>query len=234
MQRSDRRPIIVFDVNETLLDLESVTPLFVRCFGDGAKMREWFAQLILYSEALTLSGLYTPFGELAAGSLRMVAATSGVTVTDADIDELKQRIAAMPAHPDAAPALRRLGSAGFRLVTLTNSPPAAGPSALDRAGLGEYFERAFSVDAVGRFKPAPETYRSVAATLGTEPAGLCMVACHLWDTIGAQAAGCAAALVRRPGNAEMLAAGVPVPDIIVDDMHALAERIIARWPAAAV
>ena len=33
------RPIIVFDVNETLLDLDSIRPVFDRIFGDPAAMR---------------------------------------------------------------------------------------------------------------------------------------------------------------------------------------------------
>ena len=47
------RPIIVFDVNETLLDLEAIRPVFDRIFNDPAAMRQWFAGLITYSEALT-------------------------------------------------------------------------------------------------------------------------------------------------------------------------------------
>jgi hypothetical protein len=44
------RPIIVFDVNETLLDLDAIRPTFDRIFGDPAAMRLWFAGLITYSE----------------------------------------------------------------------------------------------------------------------------------------------------------------------------------------
>lgn len=40
------RPIIVFDVNETLLDLETLVPAFNRIFDDPAAMRMWFAGLI--------------------------------------------------------------------------------------------------------------------------------------------------------------------------------------------
>ena len=54
-------PFIVFDVNETLLDLESLAPTFERIFGERSALRSWFAQLILYSEALTLAGTYVPF-----------------------------------------------------------------------------------------------------------------------------------------------------------------------------
>jgi hypothetical protein len=36
-------PLIVFDVNETLLDLETMEPVFQRIFGDKNAMRLWFA-----------------------------------------------------------------------------------------------------------------------------------------------------------------------------------------------
>lgn len=227
---SSARPVIVFDVNETLLDLDTLEPLFQQAFGEAAVMREWFGQLILYSEALTLSGLYVPFGQIAVGTLRMVGTTKGVEITDGDVDELKERIGSMPAHPDAAPALTRLRDEGFRLVTLTNSASAPSPTPLERAGLARFFERAFSVERVGRFKPAPETYRLVADELGVDTDGLCMVACHLWDTIGAQAAGCSAALVTRPGNALLRAEGVPVPDLVAPTLTELAEQIVLKWP----
>ncbi len=53
-------PLIVFDVNETLLDLETLEPTFQRIFGEKSAMRLWFANLILYSEALTLADCYVP------------------------------------------------------------------------------------------------------------------------------------------------------------------------------
>ena len=39
-------PLIVFDVNETLLDLETMEPTFQRIFGDKSAMRLWFANFI--------------------------------------------------------------------------------------------------------------------------------------------------------------------------------------------
>ena len=36
------RPFIVFDVNETLLDLDSIRPTFDRIFNDPTAMRLWF------------------------------------------------------------------------------------------------------------------------------------------------------------------------------------------------
>ena len=50
-------PLIVFDVNETLLDFGTLEPTFERIFGNKNDMRLWFANLVMYSLALTLAGL---------------------------------------------------------------------------------------------------------------------------------------------------------------------------------
>jgi len=212
-----------------LIDITTLEPLFERLFGDAAVMREWFAQLILYSEAVTLSGIYVPFGDLAAGVLCMTGEIRQVSIDDGDVAELRKLIQSMPAHPGVADALGRLKQAGFRLVTLTNSPPSPGAGPLDRAGLSEHFERQFSVDAVQKFKPAAKTYQLVADTLEVELEDMCMVAAHAWDTLGAQAAGCAAALVTLPGNAVLRVPGLPEPDIVAPDIPSVADKIIRQW-----
>jgi 2-haloacid dehalogenase len=223
------RPVLVFDVNETLLDITVLAPIFERVFGNADSLREWFAQLILYSEAISLSGGYTPFNVLAAGVFRMLGKTKGVGVQDADIEALSTAMATLPALPDVYPALSALKQSGYRLVTLSNSPPGSGESPLMRAGLAEFFEKSFSVHTVERFKPHPDTYQQVAEALDVSPSALCMVACHVWDTIGAGAAGWQTVLVRRAGNAEILAPGVRHPDWIVDDLNGLLEIATSEW-----
>jgi hypothetical protein len=39
--------VLIFDVNETLIDFESMHPLFERIFGDKRAMREWLGHLIM-------------------------------------------------------------------------------------------------------------------------------------------------------------------------------------------
>jgi 2-haloacid dehalogenase len=227
------RPIIVFDVNETLLDLETMQPIFERIFNDPAAMRLWFASLITYSEALTLAGVYVPFTDIGAAVLKMLAGTRGITINDADAAELTDRFATMPPHPEVPAALRRLRDHGFRLFTLTDNTLAISGRQLEHGGIIDLFERRFSVDeTVHRHKPAPEAYHSVAAALGTDPGGICLIACHVWDTIGACAAGWQAGLILRPGNAP-LGAG-PQPDYIGKDLDAIADQLIERYPATAL
>src|ERR1700743_2982805 len=179
-----QQPIIVFDVNETLLDLEAIRPTFDRIFEDPAAMRLWFAHLITYSEAPTLAGVYVPFTDIGSAVLRMLAATRGIGISDADGAELTERFASMPPHPEVPMALRRLRVHGFRLFTLTDNTLEISGRQLERAGVIDLFERRFSVDeTVRRHKPAPEAYASVAAELGAAPADLCLIACHTWDTL---------------------------------------------------
>lgn len=227
-----RPTVLAFDVNETLLDIRALEPLFTRIFARREAMREWYAQLILHSQSLTLADSYVPLAALGAGVLRMMGTIHGVPVSDADAAELGQAVKTMPAHADVRPALTRLRDAGFRLVTLTNSAPDPDMSPLDRAGIADLFEHQFSVDAVQRFKPAPATYGLVASGVQAPVPAICLVAAHGWDTLGAKRAGCAAALVLRPGNAVLPCAGVPQPDLVVADLGALADRLAALAPDA--
>jgi 2-haloacid dehalogenase len=223
------KPVIVFDVNETLLDLTTLKPLFERLFGSGEVLREWFPEMILYSQTMTLSGKYTAFGNLAGGVLRMVGENHGVEVSDGDVDELKGLVVSMPAYDDVKPGLKKLKDAGFSLVTLTNSTPTPSPTPLEKAGIADFFDHTFSVDAVEKYKPHPATYELVARACGVGVGDLCMVACHIWDTIGAQAAGTNGAFLKRPHNSVLKIEDAPQPDIIARDMGDLADRLIAAY-----
>lgn len=227
------RPMIVFDVNETLLDLETMTPIFERIFGDRLAMRLWFANLILYSEALTLAGVYVPFTEIGAAVLQMLADTRSVRITAADKKELTDKFATMPPHPEVPEALRKLRSAGFRLFTLTDNLLEVQGRQLEHGGIINLFDSRFSVDnpEVHRHKPAPEAYAYVEKKLGVPASQLFLVASHTWDTLGAVAAGWGAALIKRPGN-DLLAVG-PQPTFVGTDLNDVADQLIRRFAGSA-
>ena len=215
----------MFDVNETLIDIGALAPHFERIFGDRHVLREWFGQLVMYSMAITLSGNYVDFFSLGQAVLRMTADVHRVHVNDDDVRALSAGMATMPAHPDVADGLRELSDQGYRLVTLTNSPPNPnGSTPLEHAGLSGYFERQFSVDPSRVYKPSLRLYR-VAAELGVAPSACMMVAAHVWDPIGAQAAGYSGALITRPGNAPLPAPDLPQPTLVVADLVELAKRL---------
>lgn len=225
------RPIIVFDINETLLDITHLEPLFVRIFGNKCALREWFSHLVIYSQTMTLSGLYAPFNKLGSSTLRMMSTKYDIDMQDSDIKELKERITTMPAHADVVPALTKLQNAGFELATLTNSPKTL--SSLEHAGIDSFFTHNFSVDDVKKFKPAAETYHFAAQQMDVDITDLCLVACHLWNTVGAQTAGCFGALITRPNNTVLPLESLPIPHFHAPTLTGVANQIIQHWDVPA-
>jgi 2-haloacid dehalogenase len=220
------RPLIVFDVNETLLDLQTMEPVFERIFGERQAMRLWFANFIMYSAALTVAGCYVPFTDIGAAVMKMLADTRGIKIGDADKKELTERFSTMPPHPEVPAALRKLRNAGFRLFTLTDNLLEVQTRQLEHGGIADLFERRFSADGAKHHKPSRQAYGYVERELSVEPSQLFMIACHTWDTLGAVAAGWGAALVKRVGN-DVLGVG-PQPQIIGNDLNDVADQLIAR------
>lgn len=218
--------LIVFDVNETLLNLQTMEPTFERIFGEKIAMRLWFANLVMYSVALTIADSYVPFTDIGSAVLKMLADTHGIRISDDDKKELKDKFSTMPPYPDVRAALSKLRATGFRLFTLTNNTIEVQARQMEHGGIADLFERLFSVDGVKQHKPAPQVYAFVERELGVKPSQLCLVACHTWDTLGAVAAGWEAALVKRVGN-NVLGVG-PQPQIVGDDMNDVADQLITR------
>lgn len=219
------KKLIVFDVNETLLDLKSLDPHFEQIFGSASVRTSWFGQVLRNSLVATITGQYEDFGKIAASALTMTAQLHGVQLSEQDRAEIMGGIRNLPPHPDVKDGLERLRSAGFRLFTLTNSPPKVVEAQLQNAGLEDFFEKSFSVDAIQKFKPDAEVYRMTAKELGVSADQVRLVAAHDWDVAGALLAGCAAAFIARPGH--VLNPSMPAPDVVGRDLVEVAEKIIA-------
>jgi 2-haloacid dehalogenase len=187
-------------------------------------MDEWFSLLLQYSLVVTVTDAYSDFGTVGGAVLEMLARMKGVQLSAENKTRILQGLLTLPPHPDILESLKRLRSAGFRMVTLTNSNPAAIKAQLHNAGLAEYFEESISVDSVRRFKPHLEVYRSAAEHLVAKPSELRLIAAHAWDVFGAMKAGWHAAFVARHGM-PLFPLG-PKPDIIGPDMKAVTDALL--------
>ncbi|MBA2336485.1 MAG: haloacid dehalogenase type II [Acidimicrobiia bacterium] len=216
--------VCVFDVNETLLDLAALDPLFAAAFGSPGVRREWFGQLLQSAFVSTITEVYVDFGTIGGAALEMVARRHGTTLAAADRDAILATMRALPPHPEVASALDRLAAAGLRLAALTNSTEAVANAQLTNADLASRFERILSADTVRRLKPARQPYRAAAEALGVEIGAIRHVAAHAWDVTGAMRAGAAAAFVARPGM--VLDPLAPEPEIVGADLSEVADRII--------
>jgi 2-haloacid dehalogenase len=219
-----RQRIIVFDVNETLLDLRALMPQFEKVFGDGEVLSIWFSQVLQTALLTVVTGPYSDFGKVGRGALDMVAARRGIELTDTDRQAILGGMRTLPPHPDVLPAILRLKEAGFRLATLTNSPPAVAQAQLTNAGIAPHLDKMLSVDAVRKLKPAAEVYHHAAESFGVPPGQIRLVAAHSWDVAGAMRAGCKAAFIARRGM--VLDPLFESPDIVGPDLSSVGEQIV--------
>ena len=217
--------LIVFDVNETLLDLKALDPQFEQIFGNASVRTVWFGQVLRNSLVATITDQYEDFGKIAGSALTMTAQLYNIQLSDEDRATIMGGIRSLPPHQDVAIGLEKLKAAGFRLFTLTNSPPKVVEAQLQNAGLTNFFEKSFSVDTIRKFKPDAEVYRMTAKELDVPVEQIRLVAAHDWDVAGAILAGCTAAFIARSGH--FLNPSMPEPDIVGKDLVEVADKIIA-------
>lgn len=197
----NRPQLLIFDVNETMLDLGKLQKAVNQEFKSEAAFKQWFSLLLQYSLVDTVTSNYHNFGQIGDAALDMLAQALGQPARlPARKKELLTLITELPPHPDIIPGLTALQKAGFRMVTLTNSPDATVQKQMAYAGLTGFFEQLLSIDSLKRYKPHPDTYRTTCERLKVTPAQTMLVAAHGWDTAGAQLAGLQAAFIARPGQ----------------------------------
>lgn len=218
------KKFLVFDVNETLLDLTILDPQFEQVFGSASVRTLWFGLVLRNSLVATVTGHYEDFGKIAGGALDMTATLHKVTLSEEERTSILGMIRKLPPHPDVIQGLEKLKSAGFHLFTLTNSPPQVVEAQLQNAKLANFFEKSFSVDSVKKFKPDAGVYKMAANELGSSVGDIRLIAAHDWDIAGALLAGCSAAFIARSGH--VLNPSMPVPDITGRDLIQVAEKII--------
>ncbi|MDO6563119.1 haloacid dehalogenase type II [Amphritea sp. 1_MG-2023] len=220
-----QQTIILFDINETVLNLSVLKPKFKALFGDEHYTDTWFSMLLHASTVSMMTGVNTNFASLSKIMLETLAARTGVTLSRAEVDDVLSGFSSLPAHSDIKAALTTLRSAGFRVVALSNSSLNLIHSQIHNAGLDEYFDEIISVEEAGTFKPSQAAYEFAATKLAHPKDKLRLVATHDWDTHGAMSAGLQAAYINRSG-----APYNPLykrPAIYADSMSDLVDQIIA-------
>jgi 2-haloacid dehalogenase len=220
-------PLIVFDVNETLLDMSVLKNKINNLLGRSEGFRIWFEMLLHYSLVDNCTGNYHNFTDLADATLEMVTKALKADVTPKERKEALQIIKELSAYDDVPKGLQLLKENGFRLITLTNSPPATLTAQIQHANLTEYFEETLSIDTIKKYKPALETYTWAADQLSFDVSDAVLVAAHGWDIAGALQAGMQAAFIERDGQSLYPLASKP--QFIGKDLIDVSKSIIAHF-----
>jgi 2-haloacid dehalogenase len=225
MKLTTRPKALIFDVNETLLDLSKVQDAFNQAFQNDYAFKYWFQLLLQYSLVDTLTGQFHDFKQIGEAVLSMTEEFFGRMLPTEEKKTLLQTMVQIEPHPDVEPGLSLLKEAGFRLFTLTNSPDETLKKQMKATGLGHFFEETWTVNAVKRYKPHPDTYGQVLHKLNLPPDHTMLIAAHGWDIAGAAHVGMKTAFIHRKGQA-LYPLSSP-PDLQGETLTALAHQLIS-------
>ncbi|AEE21157.1 haloacid dehalogenase type II [Paraglaciecola chathamensis] len=222
-QAAPKPKVIIFDVNETLLDLETMrTSIGEALDGQEELTTLWFSTMLHHSLVTTVTGDYQDFGKIGVAALMMVAQNNDIEITEEQaVTAIKTPLLSLPAHPDVKAGLKALKEQGFKLVSLTNSSNKGVETQFKNAGLTDYFDKRMSIEDIKVYKPDLRAYAWALEQLNIKPEEALMVAAHGWDVAGAKAAGLQTAFVARPGKA--LYPLAQKPDYVVKDLSELVE-----------
>ncbi|MEH6711049.1 MAG: haloacid dehalogenase type II [Paraglaciecola polaris] len=215
--------VLIFDVNETLLDLETMrTSIGKALAGHDELITLWFSTMLHHSLVTTVTGEYHDFGKIGVAALMMVAQNNNIEITEAQaITAIKTPLLSLPAHPDVKSGLAALKAQGYKIVSLTNSSNKGVETQFKNAGLTEYFDERLSIEDIKVYKPDLRSYAWALKQLQVKPEEALMVAAHGWDVAGAKAAGLQTAFIARPGKALYPLAAKP--DYVVKDLTELVQ-----------
>lgn len=216
-------PTLIFDVNETLLDMGPVHARVNQLLGKPDAAQLWFTRSLQYALTMTVSEQYANFPEIAAAALKMLTLNQGMTCSEEDLKEVLKPMTTLSAYPEVDECLKRLESHGYQMAVLTNSSTDGMKSQLEHAGLSDYFVKQLSVESLQKYKPHKEAYTWSAQTLQAAPADCMLIAAHGWDVAGAKWAGMKTAFIARPG--QQLFPLADAPDLQVQDMRELADAL---------
>lgn len=220
--RARRPKLVLFDVFETMLQLEGLRPRFVDVGRPEHELELFFARTLRDGMALTLAGEAPPFEEVARSAL---ITTTGRTLTEEAVLYILAGFEELPPHPDVEPALVTLANAGVPAYAFTHGPAEVTKKALDKAQLRSYLRGVLSTQQIASFKPPATVYQWACKQANAAHATTALVAVHSWDVHGAVRAGLLGGFATRHegGMSDVIAA----PHVVAENLDTVVERLLA-------
>jgi 2-haloalkanoic acid dehalogenase type II len=192
-----RPTFVLFDVNETLSDLQPLRARLEEVGAPGQLLELWFASTLRDGFALTAAGAYADFRTVALGVLR--GQLAHVEALRGDAGEVAEHIVAgfgeLDVHPDVPDGVRRLANAGVRMATLTNGAAEVAEKLLERAGLSELVEAACRSTRCGAGSLRRTPTRTPCASSPSRPRSVFSWLCTPGTSTAPSVPAC-----RRPGS----------------------------------
>ena len=222
---------LTFDLFGTVLDLEkSLTPSiskFLMTKGSNISPSLFWQQyrarqrIEQYQDTLLMLG-HSGYLETARRAFVYILALNNIKASRDEVANFMSSWQELSPFPEVIPALERLRTR-YQLIALSNGEP----SYLDHLVKNRIrwnFEKVFSVDAIGAFKPHPGVYRRAATIIGLEVNECLMVSANSFDVMGARSCGYRGAYVNRY---HLPYEDTPYqPDITVENFTELADLLL--------
>lgn len=215
--------LLIFDVNETLLDLIPLRGRINNLLGNSHAFEDWFSELIQFAMVETLTGKYSDFGDIGVATLKMTAEKFQKNISEEEIKFSLKIIKELQPHPEVKSALEALKSEGFKLVALTNGSMETLKQQMKFSRLDSIFDALYSVESVRKFKPHPDTYNHVLKAEQTKAEHAMLIAAHAWDIVGAQSTGMQTAFIKRKGK--FVYPKAKKPNLICEDFDELYKKL---------
>lgn len=216
---------IAFDAYGTLFDVYSIGELAERIFpGQETQLADlWREKQLEYTRLRTLCSTYKPFWEVTQDALIYTCRNLGLELTLDAQNRLMGEYAKLQSFPENLGVLRKLKEMGLKMAVLSNGNPHMLDSAVEAAGMRSCFSHVLSVDAVKKFKTAPEAYQLAQDIFGLPAKNILFVSSNCWDACAATWFGYTTFWVNR-SQAPLEELGV-TPDATGTDMTSLLQFI---------
>lgn len=181
--------VIFFDVVETVFSLAPLEEKLAKFNLPKGTGRVFFAQLLRDAFALSASGVFHTFPDVAKGTLTVLLHSLGHKADENTLKDILDAFSRLPAHKDVKPALEKLKSSDCQAVLLTNGSRANTEKLVRDNGIEHLVDGVVSVEDFTIWKPQTDLYLQAARKYSCAPENALLVAAHAWDVHGALRAG---------------------------------------------
>ncbi|MCU6433536.1 haloacid dehalogenase type II [Undibacterium sp. Jales W-56] len=174
---------IAFDAYGTLFDVYSIGELGEKIFpGNGLALAGlWRDKQIEYTRLRTMCSMYKPFWEVTQDALVYACNKLRLQLSLDAQNALMGQYARLQAFPENLAVLKQLRERGLKLAILSNGNQHMLQSAVDAADMQGIFHHLLSVDAVKKFKTAPEAYQMAPDMFDLPVKNILFVSSNCWD-----------------------------------------------------
>jgi 2-haloacid dehalogenase len=222
---AQRPRVILFDVVDTLFSPGPLDAGLRELGLPGGLASLWLARTLRDAFALEIAGIWRPYREVAGAALMVLGAENGLHLDDSKRERALTLLAALPAHPDARPALDTARAAGVTCACLSNHSVVTTSALLAQAGLDGLVARILSADEIQHWKPLWDIYLHAADALGVEPQQIALVSAHAWDIEGGRQASLTTAWIAR--QEASFSPLLTAPDVSAGSLVEAVERLLA-------